>query len=274
MLRGLMSQAFVEEDKPIIEAAFSNLDGEDFWAAKPVFLGVDAAGTRARRLLQTMISRPNHEGMQNMSRVTEIRYVGYGVPDLEAERAFYRDIWGLKEVGEKDGMVALRRPRAATSSTSFRLRASEARRIDVIALAADSRADVDALHDKVVAADCRIIFAPQGSRDAGRRLRLPLLLQGRADLRDQQRRRRAAPQGRWSAGKACRRRSATSCCTRPTIKATAQFFIDVLGFRLSDWLGDFMCFLRCNSARITGWRSCPGRPASTTSPTTCSRSTT
>ena len=26
-----------------------------------------------------------------------------------------------------------------------------------------------------------------------------------------------------------------------------QFFIDVLGFRLSDWLGDFMSFLRCNS---------------------------
>jgi vanillate O-demethylase monooxygenase subunit len=64
MLRALMSQAFAEEDKAIIEAAFANLDGEDFWAARPVFLGVDAAGTRARRLLQTMISRPNHEGMQ------------------------------------------------------------------------------------------------------------------------------------------------------------------------------------------------------------------
>jgi vanillate O-demethylase monooxygenase subunit len=62
MLRDLMSRAFVEEDKPIIEAAFANLDGEDFWAGKPVFLGVDAAGTRARRLLQSLISRPSHEG--------------------------------------------------------------------------------------------------------------------------------------------------------------------------------------------------------------------
>jgi len=62
MLRGLMSQAFVEEDKPIIEAAFANLDGEDFWAARPVFLGVDAGGARARRLLQSMISRSSHEG--------------------------------------------------------------------------------------------------------------------------------------------------------------------------------------------------------------------
>jgi hypothetical protein len=27
-----------------------------------------------------------------------------------------------------------------------------------------------------------------------------------------------------------------------------KFFTDVLGFRVSDWLGDFMCFLRCNGA--------------------------
>jgi hypothetical protein len=25
-----------------------------------------------------------------------------------------------------------------------------------------------------------------------------------------------------------------------------RFFVDVLGFRLSDWLGDYMAFLRCN----------------------------
>jgi hypothetical protein len=25
-----------------------------------------------------------------------------------------------------------------------------------------------------------------------------------------------------------------------------RFFVDVLGMRISDWLGDFMCFLRCN----------------------------
>jgi hypothetical protein len=27
-----------------------------------------------------------------------------------------------------------------------------------------------------------------------------------------------------------------------------KFFTDAMGFRISDWLGDFMCFLRCNSA--------------------------
>lgn len=53
----LMGQAFSEEDKPIIEAAYHNLDGTDFWDADPAFLGVDAGGTRARRLLQKRIAQ-------------------------------------------------------------------------------------------------------------------------------------------------------------------------------------------------------------------------
>ena len=46
----------------------------------------------------------------------------------------------------------------------------------------------------------------------------------------------------------------------PDHQSLVQFFTEVLGFRVSDWLGDFMCFLRCN-VRTIGWRSCPGRPA-------------
>ena len=55
-LAGLMRQAFEDEDKPVIEAAFANLDGRDFWAERPLFLGVDAGGTRARRKLQQLIA--------------------------------------------------------------------------------------------------------------------------------------------------------------------------------------------------------------------------
>ena len=35
-----------------------------------------------------------------MSRVTEIRYVGYGVVDFDAEKAFYGETWGLDLVDE------------------------------------------------------------------------------------------------------------------------------------------------------------------------------
>ena len=54
MLAGLMEQAFGDEDKPIIEAAFANLDGTDFWDRKPISLGIDTGGTRARRMIQQL----------------------------------------------------------------------------------------------------------------------------------------------------------------------------------------------------------------------------
>jgi phenylpropionate dioxygenase-like ring-hydroxylating dioxygenase large terminal subunit len=54
MLRALMTQAFEVEDKPMIEAAYQNLDGKEFWERKPIFLGVDAGGARARRVLQRL----------------------------------------------------------------------------------------------------------------------------------------------------------------------------------------------------------------------------
>ena len=179
-----------------------------------------------------------------MSRVSEIRYVGYGVPDLASERAFYRDVWGLTEVGERGGMVHFA---AAGHDELFvvRLRAAADMRIDVIALAAETRADVDALHDKVAAAGCRIIFAPK-DLDAlgggyGFRFFSPdgLPFEISADVA----RGPFRAMARWDG---IPQKISHIVLHSPDHKAATQFFIDVLGFRLSDWLGDFMSFLRCN----------------------------
>jgi catechol 2,3-dioxygenase-like lactoylglutathione lyase family enzyme len=179
-----------------------------------------------------------------MSRVTEIRYVGYAMPDLEAERAFYRDKWGLKQVAEQDSMVYF-----ATEGHDelfvVRLRHAEHRRIDVIALAADSRADVDALHEKVAAAGCRIIFAPHAlaSFGGGYGFRffspdgLPF------EISSDVARGQARQLVRWEG---IPEKISHIVLHSPDHKAATQFFIDVLGFRLSDWIGDFMSFLRCN----------------------------
>ncbi|OYY91639.1 MAG: oxidoreductase [Sphingomonas sp. 28-66-16] len=181
-----------------------------------------------------------------MSRVTEIRYVGYGVPDLAAERDFYGAKWGLREVAERDGMVYF-----ATEGHDelyvVRLRQSDTKRIDVVGFAADTRADVDALHDKVIAAGCRIVFAPRDLDGVGGgygfRFFTPDGLTfeissdvARGDMREMK---------RWDA---VPQKISHIVFHSPDHKAATQFFIDVLGFRLSDWLGDFMSFLRCNSA--------------------------
>jgi vanillate O-demethylase monooxygenase subunit len=57
LLMKMFGQAFDEEDKPMIEAAYANVRGQDFWAHKPVSLGIDQGGTRARRMLETMIAK-------------------------------------------------------------------------------------------------------------------------------------------------------------------------------------------------------------------------
>lgn len=181
-----------------------------------------------------------------MSRVTEIRYVGYAVPDFDAERTFYRDVWGLEPVPGDDGMAYFK-AHGADEHHVVRLRQSDVKRLDIIALAADSRADVDALHDKVAGAGCRIVRVPgeQTSPGGGYGFRffspdgLPFEISsdvvraGRRDLDP------------WEAVPV---KISHIVLHSPDHQAMVKFFVDVLGFRVSDWLGDFMCFLRCNSA--------------------------
>ena len=179
-----------------------------------------------------------------MSRVSEIRYVGYAVPDLEAERAFYRDKWGLREVGEQDGMVYLT-AEGSEEAYVVRLRPSDTRKIDVIGLAADSRADVNSLFEKVAEAGSRIISQPADldrlGGGYGFRFFSPdgLPFEISSDVT-------AGTARQLSRWEGIPKRISHVVLHSPNHKAATQYFIDVLGFRLSDWIGDFMSFLRCN----------------------------
>ncbi len=180
-----------------------------------------------------------------MSRVTEIRYVGYALPDLDVERAFYRDVWGMTEAGEHDGMIHFAAP-GSEEPYVVRLRRAEQKRVDVIGLAADSRVDVDALHERVAAAGCKIIFEPRALTSLGGgygfRFFSPdgLPFETSAEVERGQ----ARPLQRWEAAP---ERISHVVLHSPRHKEAVQFFIEVLGFRLSDWIGDFMAFLRCNA---------------------------
>jgi catechol 2,3-dioxygenase-like lactoylglutathione lyase family enzyme len=180
-----------------------------------------------------------------MSTVTEIRYVGYGVPDLDAERRFYGETWGLRHVCEQGGMHYFATV-ASPEHHVVRLRQAPDRRIDVIGLAADTRADVTTLFAKVNAAGCRIIFAPKDLTEPGGgygfRFFSPdgLPFEVSADVE----RGPARELKRWEG---IPEKISHIVLHSPNHQAAVKFFIDVLGFRLSDWLGDFMGFLRCNA---------------------------
>jgi vanillate O-demethylase monooxygenase subunit len=62
MLLALFGEAFDLEDKPMIEAAYNNVRGKDFWKEKPLSLGIDQGGARARRMLESMIAREAAHG--------------------------------------------------------------------------------------------------------------------------------------------------------------------------------------------------------------------
>ena len=181
-----------------------------------------------------------------MSRVTEIRYVGYGVEDFDAERKFYAEDWGLVEVAAEDGMAWFK-THGHDEHHVVRIHASGTNGIEVIALAADSRADVDALHGKVAEAGCKIIHEPR-DLDApgggyGFRFFSPdgLPFEISADVAKLDKR----PMERWEGMPV---KISHIVLHSPDHQAMVTFFTDVLGFKVSDWLGDFMCFLRCNNA--------------------------
>ena len=179
-----------------------------------------------------------------MARVSEIRHVGYAVTDLAAEAAFYRGTWGLKDAGEKDGMLHFA-AQGHDELYAVRLRQSDVQRIDIITLAADSAADVDALHAKVAAYGCQIVFAPRQLDTLGGGYGFRFFSKDGLpfEISSDVARGPSRELTRWEG---IPQKISHIVLHSPDHQEMVRFFTDVLGFRISDWLGDFMCFLRCN----------------------------
>lgn len=181
-----------------------------------------------------------------MSRVTEIRAVGYGVEDFAAERRFYAEDWGLVEVASSDDTVWFKTP-GHDEQFVVRLHEASENCVEMIAMAANSRADVDALYGKVTDAGCKIIAEPAELDSPGGGYGfsffspdgLPFAISADVATADK---RALQP---WEG---LPERISHIVLHSPDHQASVKFFTDVLGFKVSDWLGDFMCFLRCNSA--------------------------
>lgn len=55
-IKALLEAAFVEEDKPMIEAQQCMMGTSDLWALRPALLAIDNAAVRARRQLEKLIA--------------------------------------------------------------------------------------------------------------------------------------------------------------------------------------------------------------------------
>lgn len=178
--------------------------------------------------------------------VTDIGYVALAVPDLGAETGFFTTQWGLTQVHEHDGLVYLAAP-GSTHPYTLRLRGATQRLTDLLGFAAESRAAVEALHAQVTAAGARVIREPGPIAGFG----------GGYGFRFFDPDGHAVEVFTEAAGRTAQSIGALEplpvrishvVLHSPQHRALEQFYRQALGFRLSDWLGDFMVFLRCNRA--------------------------
>lgn len=178
------------------------------------------------------------------ARVTDLLYVAHAVPDLAAERKFYGETWGLTEVGEEDGKIYF----AAEGSPHpfvVRLRQSAEKMTDLIGYSAASRADVDAIFAQAVALGAKPISEPGPAEgfSGGYAARF-FDPEGRAIEVICDTNPRAART--LAAGEAIPVGLSHIVLHSPDHKGLTKFYEEALGFQTSDWIGQFMVFLRCN----------------------------
>ncbi len=177
-------------------------------------------------------------------RVNKLRYVGLAVPDFATERQFVSETWGLKEV-EKDGDISYFSAESSSEPYVFRLRKADEKRMDLISLGVEDRQAVDALAKRLASAGTKLISEPQ-RLDApgggyGFRFFDP---DGRTvEIASDVVKREGRELNR---GESIPARLSHVVMHTGDIKKTVAFYEQQLGFRVSDWLGDFMCFIRCN----------------------------
>jgi catechol 2,3-dioxygenase-like lactoylglutathione lyase family enzyme len=181
--------------------------------------------------------------------ITHLRHVDLAVPDFARQRGFFRETWGLTEVADDSGLSYL----AAEGSPEqyvVRVREDARKRMDLVAFGADSRAGVDALAERLIAHQVRIVHEPReldgpgggyGLRffdPDGRVVEVSAEVAVRAHRRIEER--EAIP---------VRLSHVVVNSTEP--ERLRAFYERELGFRLTDTLysqhmGDLMYFLRCS----------------------------
>jgi catechol 2,3-dioxygenase-like lactoylglutathione lyase family enzyme len=177
--------------------------------------------------------------------ITHLRYVGVAVPDHAAERRFVPHVWGLPEVAADEDAAYF----AAESSPNpyvLRVRRAPERRLDVISFAVRNEAVVEAKAERLAASGVRLISEPHRLQEPGGGYGFRFFdIDGRTvEISSGVEERHARALAR---GESIPATLSHVVLHTPDVKKSVAFYEQRLGLRVSDWLGEFMGFLRCNS---------------------------
>jgi catechol 2,3-dioxygenase-like lactoylglutathione lyase family enzyme len=175
--------------------------------------------------------------------VRTVRHAGLVVPDAQDAVDFYEEVWGLRVVDDKNGAAYLR-----GSSPEHHLLAvypGQQAGVHHVSLSLDGMAAIDAAAEALEAEGVHIEEEPHAIDEPGGgyglRFRDPdgRLVELSAEAEQ-------LPAGAWNAAVVPYKVSHTVLNT-PDIDRAVDFYTRMLGFRVSDWNGHWMAFLRCNT---------------------------
>ncbi len=175
--------------------------------------------------------------------ISQIRHVGLFTPRLEEHSRFYSEIWGLSPVGQNAGTVFLRG--SGTEHFVLSLHQADTKGLHHIAYAVRDADAVWRAAEALKQAGVRIVEGPcvlsEPSGGFGLRFLDP-------DARcieltsEPERHEGPVPERIVAPQSICH-----VVLNTPDITRATQFYTNVLGFRISDWSGDQMVFLRTES---------------------------
>ncbi len=175
--------------------------------------------------------------------ITHIRHVGLFTPNLEEHARFYSDVWGMERVAETANAVFLR----GSSPEHFILSLSQGNRLGLhrIAYAMAGEEEVRRAATSLKAANVRIIEEPHPLNTPGGGYALQFI---DPDGRCIELSSGVSPHTDGWHSKVVEPRSICHIVVNtPDIERITTFYTGVLGFRVSDWSGQQMAFLRTDS---------------------------
>jgi catechol 2,3-dioxygenase-like lactoylglutathione lyase family enzyme len=181
--------------------------------------------------------------------ITHLRHVDLAVPDYDTQRTFYKDTWGLSEVGT-DGKLSYLAAEGSPEQYVVRLRQDDDKRLDLVSFGAENADTVDALAARLASEGVQLINAPGKLQTAGggygfrffdgdgRTIEVSSDVESRVHRKIEE-------------GEAIPVRISHAVMNSTDPNATRDWYVKHLGFKLSDslWsehMGEMMHFMRCN----------------------------
>lgn len=184
-----------------------------------------------------------------MSLVSGLRHVDIAVPNYGAQVDFYEGIWGLRRVADDSG-VSFFAAEGSPEQYVVRVRQAAEKRLDLLAFAAQDRDAVDTLASRLASSDVQLLTEPDKLDTPGGGYGFRFFdVDGRVVEISSD----VAPRAHreLEPREAIPRKLSHVVINSTDVAATKAFYERALGLKLSDWLENWMCFLRAGTEHHT-----------------------